>query len=43
VVFNAGVGGQGGAISYNGAINTNGGNVVMNADNWARTPAARSS
>ncbi|KIQ20301.1 hemagglutinin [Variovorax paradoxus] len=33
VVFNAGVGGQGGAIFFNGAINTNGGNVTMNADN----------
>jgi len=33
VVFNAGVGGQGGSINYNGSINTNGGNVTMNADN----------
>jgi filamentous hemagglutinin family protein len=32
VVFNAGVGGQGGAITYGGVINTNGGNVTMNAD-----------
>ena len=40
VVFNAGVGGQGGAINYNGVINTNGGNVTMNADAGASsTPA----
>ncbi|SFP07138.1 filamentous hemagglutinin family N-terminal domain-containing protein [Variovorax sp. OK605] len=32
VVFNAGVGGQGGTITYNGVINTNGGNVSMTAD-----------
>ncbi|WP_418124106.1 filamentous hemagglutinin N-terminal domain-containing protein [Variovorax sp. 160MFSha2.1] len=32
VVFNAGAGGQGGAISFNGSIATNGGNVTMNAD-----------
>lgn len=40
VVFNAGVGGQGGAINYNGVINTNGGNVTMNADAGASSNPA---
>ena len=39
VVFNAGVGGQGGSIFFNGTINTNGGNVTMNADS---TPSGNS-
>jgi hypothetical protein len=32
VVFNAGVGGQGGAIGYGGIIDTNGGSVAMTAN-----------
>ena len=40
VVFNAGVGGQGGAISFNGGIATNGGNVTMNADAGASSGSA---
>ncbi|MGJ7538022.1 MULTISPECIES: filamentous hemagglutinin N-terminal domain-containing protein [unclassified Variovorax] len=42
VVFNAGVGGQGGTISFNGTINTNGGNVTMNADAGANSNSALS-
>ncbi|MDR6521266.1 filamentous hemagglutinin family protein [Variovorax paradoxus] len=40
VVFNAGVGGQGGAISYNGSIATNGGDVTMNAAAGASSGSA---
>jgi len=40
VVFNAGVGGQGGAISFNGSIATNGGNVTMNAAAGASSGSA---
>lgn len=40
VVFNAGVGGQGGAINFGGTINTNGGSVTMTADAGASSGAA---